>query len=110
MNSRSRFLIRALAGLAFTLSPQLGAQSEIELEGAMTQVDGTKIELFDGLVSVEVLGAKIHTDDEAFINISDLKVGATTSGSLSRSRWRRALSKRSSKNFTNTRWPYRQKN
>ena len=76
MNSRSRFLVvRALAGLAFTLSPQLWAQSEIELEGAITHVDGTKIELFDGLVSVEVLGAKIDTDDEDFVNISDMKVG-----------------------------------
>ena len=75
MNLRSRFLIRSLAGVAFTLSAQLWAQSEIELEGAITNVNGTTIELFDGLVSVEVLDAKIDTDDAESIDISDMKVG-----------------------------------
>ena len=75
MNLRSRFLIYSLAGIAFILSAQLWAQSEIELEGAITNVNGSKIELFDGLVSVEVHGAKIDTDDENSINISDMKVG-----------------------------------
>ena len=69
MNSRSRFLIRSLAGIAFTLSAQLWAQSQIELEAAITHVTGTRIELFDGLVSVEAL------DDKNSINISDMKDG-----------------------------------
>jgi hypothetical protein len=51
------------------------AQERIELEGPVTKVDGTKIELYGGLVVFETQGAEIETDDDSFRNVSDLKVG-----------------------------------
>jgi hypothetical protein len=76
MNAPCKFAARALVLVALALPAHLWAQSEIELEGAITRVDGTTIELFSGLVRVEALGAKIETDDdEDFTNISDMKVG-----------------------------------
>ncbi len=61
---------------AFMLPAQGSAQREIEIEGAISSVNGTTIQLFNGLVSVEALGAEIETDDEQFTNVSDIKVGA----------------------------------
>ena len=65
----------AAAAIALMQPQQLAAQSGIELEGTISSVRGTTIQLFDGLVSVEARGAKIETDDENFTNISDLTPG-----------------------------------
>ncbi len=65
------FLI--LAGAALTLPGQLRSQEKIELEGNITAIDGTQVELFNGAVHFEVRGARIETED--FTNISDMKIG-----------------------------------
>ncbi len=65
----------AVPAVVMMLPAQLAARSAIELEGAISSVSGTTIQLFDGLVSVEARGAKIETDDENFTNISDFKPG-----------------------------------
>ena len=53
------FPLGALAWIALVLPGHLAAQSEIELEGAISSIDGTTIKLLDGLVSVETRGASI---------------------------------------------------
>ena len=65
------FLI--LAGAALTLPGQLRSQEKIELEGNITAIDGTQVELFNGAVHFEARGARIETED--FTNISDMKIG-----------------------------------
>ncbi len=76
MKISAKFLASGLACAAFMLPAQGSAQHEIEIEGAISGVNGTTIQLFNGLVSVEALGAEIETDDEQFTNVSDIKVGA----------------------------------
>ncbi len=68
-------VLGALAGLALIAPTQVRAQEKIDLEGAISAVNGTRIELFGGIVSFEARGAKIETDDENFTNVSDLKIG-----------------------------------
>lgn len=75
MRVLSSHLLSALVAAGVVLSAPLPAQSKIELEGPISGVQGTKIELFAGLVSVEARGARIETDDANFTNISDLKIG-----------------------------------
>lgn len=76
----SQMLLPAALSITLVL-PVLGtsgaAQSEIELEGTISRVEGTTIQLFDGLVSFEARGARIVTDDESFTNTSDLNAGTT---------------------------------
>ena len=67
------FLI--LAGAALTLPGQLRSQEKIELEGNITAIDGTQVELFNGAVHFEARGARIETEDEDFTNVSDMKIG-----------------------------------
>ena len=45
------------------------------MEGSISAINVTKIELFNGLVKFEALGAKVDTEAPNFKNISDLKVG-----------------------------------
>ncbi len=60
---------------AVLLPAGLGAAAKISVEGSISAINGTKIELFNGLVKFEALGAKVDTEDPNFKNISDLKVG-----------------------------------
>ena len=73
----NKLLARVLLSVMLTLPLQVWAQAEIELKGTITGVNGTKIELFEGLVRVEALGAEIETDNKDITNISDLKVGTS---------------------------------
>ena len=77
MNVSNKLLARVLFSVMLTLPLQVWAQAEIELEGAVTGVSGTNIELFEGLVRVETLGAGIETDGKDIANISDLKPGTS---------------------------------
>lgn len=87
-------LLGAVTGIALALPAQLPAQTDIELEGTISGVQGTTIELFHGIVRFEAGGARIETNDENFTNISDLPAGtaievratATTDGSIQASR------------------------
>ncbi len=60
---------------ALALSASLPAQTKICVEGAISAINGTKIELYNGLVKFEVPGARIDTKDPGFKNIAALKVG-----------------------------------
>ena len=71
----SRFRLPAVVFSALALSASLPAQTKIGVEGAISAINGTKIELYNGLVKFEALGARIDTEDPGFKNISDLKVG-----------------------------------
>lgn len=74
--SMGAWSIATLATLALVLSPAAAvAQERIELEGPISAVNGTEIELYGGLVKFQASGAEIETDDENFRNISDLKPG-----------------------------------
>ena len=64
-----------LASAALGLPGQLAGQTKIELEGNVTAVSGTQIELFNGAVHFEARGARIEADGEEFTNISDLEIG-----------------------------------
>ena len=55
---------------------QLPGQEKIELEGTITAVKGTQIELFHGAVQFEGRGARIDAEDENFTNIADFKIGS----------------------------------
>jgi hypothetical protein len=76
MKSRKMGLrLGALLLGAAAMQAGLQAQTEIGVEGPITAIHGTQIELFNGLVKFETRGAKIDTDDPNFKNIADLKVG-----------------------------------
>lgn len=62
------------AALLMPLADARG-QARIGVEGHITAVQGTRLELFDGLVKIEAAGARIDTEDPAFKNISDLRPG-----------------------------------
>lgn len=70
---RRLFLLTALAAAAIPVA--LSAQTKIGVEGAITAVNGTRIELYGGLVKIEAAGARIDTEDPAFKNISDFRIG-----------------------------------
>lgn len=57
-------------------SAPLAAQSQIELEGPISSVDGTKIALFEGMVVFDAAGAEFDSDDKDFKSILDLRPGA----------------------------------
>ena len=57
MKISAKFLASGLTCAAFMLPAQGSAQYDIEIEGAISGVNGTTIQLFNGLVSVEALGA-----------------------------------------------------
>ena len=71
----SRFRLPAVVCSALALSASLPAQTKIGVEGAISAISGTKIELYNGLVKFEVPGARIDKKDPGFKNIADLKVG-----------------------------------
>lgn len=75
MTGANAKLLAALAAAALLTPASAAAQDRIELEGPITNVAGTVIELYGGLVSFEARGAEIETDDENFKNVSDLKPG-----------------------------------
>jgi hypothetical protein len=75
MVTLSLHILAALIMLAEAV--QLLAESDLEIEGTITNVTGTKIQRFEGLVTVEARRARIDTDDPQFTNISDLKMGAS---------------------------------
>ncbi len=60
---------------AMLLPAGLSAKAKTSVEGNISAINGTRIELFNGLVKFEALGAKVDTEDPNFKNISDLKVG-----------------------------------
>ena len=72
----SRFRLPAVICGALALSASLPAQIKIGVEGAISAINGTKIELYNGLVKFEAQGARIDTEDPGFRNIPDLKVGS----------------------------------
>lgn len=72
-NTGLRSGVLLLAALA--LPGALNAANKIGIEGPITAISGTRIELFNGLVKVEAAGAKIDTEDPGFKNIADLEVG-----------------------------------
>ena len=65
----------AAAALALLAPTGAAAQNRIELEGPITNVVGSLIELYGGLVKFEAAGAEIETDDENIKNIADLRPG-----------------------------------
>ena len=65
----------ALLLTCFAIPSELNAAVRISVEGPITAISGTKIELFNGLVKVEAAGAKVDTEDPNFKNIADLKPG-----------------------------------
>jgi hypothetical protein len=75
MKRPDRLFFLALALTAVLTPASVAAQDRIELEGPISRVSGTRIELYGGLVAFEASGAEIETDDESFRNISDLKPG-----------------------------------
>lgn len=64
-----------LLAAAIGLPPGLHAQSKIGVEGAISAINGTRIELYGGLVKIEAAGARIDTEDPNFKNIPDLRIG-----------------------------------
>ena len=72
-NTGLRLGVLLLVSLAIPAA--VNAAVKISIEGPITAISGTRIELFHGLVKVEASGAKIDTDDPSFKNIADLKVG-----------------------------------
>ncbi len=60
---------------AVLLPAGLNAGAKTTIEGNISAIQGSRIELFNGLVKFEALGAKVDTEDPNFKNISDLKVG-----------------------------------
>lgn len=76
MQSGTTALRLTLLALTCSAIPAtLHAAVRISVEGPITAVNGTRIELFNGLVKVEAAGAKIDTEDPNFKNIADLKPG-----------------------------------
>ena len=65
----------ACFGILLLSAAGLCAQTKIGVEGAISAINGTRIDLFNGLVKIEAQGAKIDTDDPNFKNVSDLKIG-----------------------------------
>jgi Domain of unknown function (DUF5666) len=65
----------AILLMSLAIPAAVNAAVKISIEGPITAISGTRIELFNGLVKVEAAGAKIDTDDPSFKNIGDLKVG-----------------------------------
>ena len=61
--------------MSLAIPAAVNAAVKISIEGPITAISGTRIELFNGLVKVEASGAKIDTEDPSFKNIADLKVG-----------------------------------
>ncbi len=60
---------------AMLLPAGLSAKAKTSVEGNISAINGTRIELFNGLVKFEASGARVDTEDPNFKNISDLKVG-----------------------------------
>ena len=75
MKRKDRLLFFAWVVTAVLTPASVVAQDRIELEGPISRVNGTRIELYGGLVTFEASGAEIETDDEGFRNVSDLKPG-----------------------------------
>ena len=75
MTRKNATYAAAAAALALLVPTGAAAQTRIELEGPVTNVAGSMIELYGGLVKFQASGAEIETDDESFRNISDLKPG-----------------------------------
>ena len=67
--------MRILLLIALLLPAGLSAKAKASVAGNISAMNGTKIELFNGLVKFEALGARVDTEDPNFKNISDLKVG-----------------------------------
>jgi len=66
----------ALALLAFALMPSSSfAQQKIELEGRASRVDGTRIELYEGLIALEARDAEFEADYKGPQSVSDLTSG-----------------------------------
>ena len=74
MKSKSA-AVRFAAFLLAVVPSALQAQTKIGVEGAISAVNGTTIELYNGQVKISAEGAKIDTEDPNFKNVSDLKVG-----------------------------------
>ncbi|MDA0205458.1 MAG: DUF5666 domain-containing protein [Acidobacteria bacterium] len=75
MQHTQRFL-PAFALLALILAPQASlAQQRIELEGRVSRVDGTRIELSGGLVALEARGAEFEAGNDILRGVSDLTSG-----------------------------------
>ncbi len=67
--------LSAVLLMSLAIPAALSAVVKISIEGPITAISGTRIELFNGLVKVEAAGAKIDTEDPSFKNIADLKFG-----------------------------------
>ena len=67
--------VGAMVLLAASILPAVHAGQKISVEGAISAIGGTRIELYGGLVKIETAGARIDTEDPNFKNLSDLRVG-----------------------------------